>query len=187
MNETNRKNILFVGGVHGVGKTTFCKKMELRFSVQHYSASELIRVEKREIKTPDKRVKDINLNQNVLIRAINQHLNERAWSIIDGHFCLLNSDKEITKIPDKIFVEMSPKAILVIYDETEKICERLRQRDQKKYEVFLIEELQRQEIKYAQALAQELNIPYKLCDSSKSIEIGSTFLKELFLQSEELA
>ena len=35
-------NIIFVGGIHGVGKTTFCKNIVKKSELEHFSSSELI-------------------------------------------------------------------------------------------------------------------------------------------------
>lgn len=36
-------NIIFIAGIHGVGKSTLCKKLSSRYNIEHYSASELIK------------------------------------------------------------------------------------------------------------------------------------------------
>lgn len=43
-----KRQIIFVGGIHGVGKTTLCKKIESRYNMEHFSASNLIAKEKTE-------------------------------------------------------------------------------------------------------------------------------------------
>ena len=43
-----KRQIIFVSGVHGVGKTTLCKKIASRYKIEHFSASNLIAKEKAE-------------------------------------------------------------------------------------------------------------------------------------------
>ena len=53
-------NINFIGGIHGVGKTTFCKLLTERIGYLHYSASSLIKEYKNLEK--DKKVDKVNEN-----------------------------------------------------------------------------------------------------------------------------
>lgn len=63
-------SVIFVCGVHGVGKTTFCQRLAKTLNIPHFSASALIR-EKASYavseKSGDKQVKDIDANQVILL------------------------------------------------------------------------------------------------------------------------
>jgi adenylate kinase len=65
-----KRRIIFIGGVHGVGKTTLCKKIESRFNIEHFSASNLIAKEKAEEHLRNKQVENITENQDFLVTAI---------------------------------------------------------------------------------------------------------------------
>ena len=55
-------NINFIGGIHGVGKTTFCKLLTERIGYLHYSASSLIKeYKKRNGKLTAKDLKEIKV------------------------------------------------------------------------------------------------------------------------------
>ena len=53
-------NMIFVGGIHGVGKTSFCKKISKAYSLEFYSASALISEIKKEQFSKNKMVEHIN-------------------------------------------------------------------------------------------------------------------------------
>ncbi len=60
--------LIFLGGIHGVGKSHLCAKISESCSVCHISASNSIR-QHREISIK-KTVNDIDGNQNILIDEI---------------------------------------------------------------------------------------------------------------------
>ncbi|MBD2105529.1 ATP-binding protein [Nodosilinea sp. FACHB-13] len=179
MNEKEKRKLVFIGGVHGVGKTTFCQEVTSSFPVNHISASELIRKEKIEQESSNKKVKNISENQDILIRAINRLTDKRSWYIIDGHFCLLDSNEKIVQIPFEIFSDMNPEAIVIIHDDPAEICKRLNQRDKVRYSESFVERFQSQEIEYARIVAESLNIPHILCKLEEGKQEGYVFLKNL--------
>jgi adenylate kinase len=62
--------IIFIGGVHGVGKTFLCNTVREELDIDHYSASDLIKKVKN-VKFPtNKHIKGIGGNQNALIIAL---------------------------------------------------------------------------------------------------------------------
>ena len=63
------RKILFVGGIHGVGKSTLCDSICERMNVAHHSASELISKFVKVSHSANKRVTDVGKNQDVLIAA----------------------------------------------------------------------------------------------------------------------
>lgn len=90
--------MILVGGIHGVGKTTLCKYIEKEFGLSHYSSSALISKLKKKQFT-DKRIENIDSNQDFLIEALcNMNLKNQEY-LLDGHFCLLNKNGEIVNIP----------------------------------------------------------------------------------------
>ena len=60
------KNIIFIGGIHGVGKGTLCEKVCNELNLQHLSASEVLKWEEISEKE-NKLVNDFTLTQNRLI------------------------------------------------------------------------------------------------------------------------
>lgn len=160
----DNKNIIFIAGVHGVGKTTFAKKKSMEKNINYYSSSKLIEKAKGEL-FKDKLAKDIENNQELLIKAVEIFIKEE--SILDGHFCLLNSDFVITKISMDTYERLGLKSIIVLVDDVCSIVERLEKRDCKKYNIDLIEEFQLEEISYAKEVSKKLDIPINIIDLSK--------------------
>lgn len=145
--------IIFIAGVHGVGKTQYCNSIKTD-EIKNYSASELIKKYKN-IET--KMVKNIEENQNILLKAISYLTEEKIY--LDGHFCLLNMKGEITRIPIQTFEELGMKEIFILYSDVNNIICRLKKRDKIEYSYTLVDELQKAEISYGKEIALKLNIP----------------------------
>lgn len=152
--------VIFIAGVHGVGKTFLCNQILNKFSLKTYSASELIEGLKNEEFKNNKKIKDINSNQHFLLEAVNSIRKKEKVFILDGHFCLLNNKGEITRIPKETFLKISPNAIIILYDTSDNINKRLIKRDNVIYDVNLIESFQEEELKYSLEIAQILQVPY---------------------------
>jgi len=164
------KNIIFVGGIHGVGKTTLCKKITDELHIKHISASQLIKMLKNgDSDNRDKGVKNINSNQDLLIAAIDQYLDKSAPAILDGHFCLLNTKHEIKRIPKETFAAISPIAIITLHDAVANIENKITRRDGINYNVKLLSSFQDEEISHSADVANYLEIPHLLFDVSDNI------------------
>lgn len=178
-----KSKIIFVGGVHGVGKTTICNTIASKFNIQHFSASNLISIEKEEQLLLNKQVENVAGNQDILVTAIEKYLNSDNWYLLDGHFCLLNKNNEVTKIPYPTYQAICPRAILVLIDEPENIYQRLISRDSIKYELALLRSFQKQEIDYAEYIRDRLNIPCLTFNATENYDKISTFIENLLTQS----
>lgn len=155
-----QSKIIFIGGIHGVGKTTICQKIAATFNIEYFSASSLIQKEKKEEYERGKQVSQVEGNQEYLLKAIKKNFNNEKWYLLDGHFCLLNRNNKITKIPCSTYEFIFPSAIIVLIDNPDDICKRLESRDHIKYNVELLKELQDEELAYAKYLTNYLGIPY---------------------------
>lgn len=172
------KNIIFIGGIHGVGKTTFCQKVLQKINIQHYSASHLIKsIDKELIYNKNKKVIDIDNNQNKLIIAINKYIEETKTSLLDGHFCLLNRAYEIKEIPINTFIAMRPKAIIVLYDKIDNIKNKNSERDGILYNDKLLLSFQNRELGYSEKIAKKLDIPYKKINVNDNFKDALEFIK----------
>ncbi|MBA0884510.1 ATP-binding protein [Flavobacterium undicola] len=151
-------NLYFIGGIHGVGKGTICKEIISDFNVIHLSASEVLKWE--EISSlENKKVNDFELSQNRLISNLNQITEPTKNYLLDGHFCLLNSENEPEKINKETFIELNPKAFIIVVDKIELIQKRLEKRDNKSYDIEILQKFQDLEFDYSISLSKELNIP----------------------------
>jgi adenylate kinase len=154
------KSIFFIGGIHGVGKTTLCQFLSDKLPLNHYSASDLIKKYTQIDFPKNKHIKDISGNQDILISALDEFLEPNENCILDGHFCLLNSAGEITKIPLSTYIEMKPKAIICLFDDVNVIYERLVGRDRHGHDIEMLEKFQSDEIEYSRQVADHLDVPY---------------------------
>ncbi|SFE56826.1 MULTISPECIES: ATP-binding protein [Flavobacterium] len=153
------KNIIFIGGIHGVGKGTICNEIALKTGSIHLTASQILKWE--EISNRDnKLVKNIASTQSRLIKGLENLIRTDEKYLLDGHFCLLNSDGMPSRIDEDTFDQINPKAIGIVIDVVEKIAKRLEARDGKIYDVKVLNELQQMEIEYAKYLSDKYSIPH---------------------------
>ncbi|HEY0735701.1 MAG TPA: ATP-binding protein [Herpetosiphonaceae bacterium] len=162
-------HIIFVGGIHGVGKTQFCKTITEHVHIDHASASDLIRQAGKLLSTTEKQVEKVAENQDLLIYALSQYVSDFQVLLLDGHFCLLDKQLNIQLIPLATFQHIAPKAVVVVTDKPEIIVERLLKRDGKSYALDLIKRFQENEIDYAEHVCKNLNIPLLIHNSTSSI------------------
>lgn len=170
-------NINFIGRVHGVGKTTFCKVLTKRIDYLHYSASSLIKEYKNLEK--DKKVDKIKENQDILVTAIKNIFNIQNNYILDGHFCLIDTKNKIMEIPFSTFETLNLKKIIVLKDSAYNIHEKLLKRDDTNYDINLIQDFQNRELSYSKKIAELLNIPYKVFDIHSDIDEVINFIISL--------
>lgn len=83
--------MIFISGVHGVGKSYFCDMVKAATGIESYSASTLITQKKHSGFAKDKLIPDIDDNQQYLLQAVNELKGSGQNFILDGHFCLLNA------------------------------------------------------------------------------------------------
>jgi len=144
-------DIHFIGGIHGVGKGTICSKACNQAGLAHLTASELLKW--NEISAVDnKNVENIKNTQARLIIGLNNATNTNKSYLLDGHFCLFNAEGKVEKVPLETFVKIAPKSISVVTDKVVLIKQRLEERDNKKYDFDVLENMQNTEKEYAKEI-----------------------------------
>ncbi|MEQ6121374.1 ATP-binding protein [Reichenbachiella sp. MALMAid0571] len=168
-------NLVFIGGIHGVGKGTICDKICEQTNFVHITASEILRWD--EISKPDnKKVVNIQNTQDRLITGLRKTLKKNKDYLLDGHFCLFNSEGEVENVPIETFKNIAPKLISVVTTEINLIKERLEKRDSKAYDFHVLKNMQNSEKEYAREIALKLTVPFfeiKDGDYSKLINLIS--------------
>lgn len=157
--------ILFVGGVHGVGKSTMCTSLAHEFSAEYWSASELIKTEKATaVAQHGKLVANVNNNQDLLTRAFHKRLLETKARlvILDGHFSLRDTTTTIQTLPPNLFSELGITDFTCIYDDAPAIAARIHERDKQPATANGVSELQEVEMQNAKRVALELRKPLHL-------------------------
>lgn len=173
-----KNRTVFIGGVHGVGKTHFCNSLVGRFDVEHVTASSLIGQHINH--SEDKTVSNIEKNQLILADELSRYQTNCRTILLDGHFCLLNSNSDIQDVPLATFKAISPYAIFLLKDDPASIVVRLSNRDDRAYSTDLLSTLQVREIERAGLVSQSLNVPLiviePMVDFDKSLKEVATYL-----------
>lgn len=151
-------NIVFIGGIHGVGKTTICQNICDKFDVEHLSASELIRWTDINDDKMQKQVKNVSATQDRLINSLMHRIEKDKIYLLDGHYCLLSSENKIVNVPYDTFIKIKPISLNLITADISEIKIRLESRDNKLYDYELLNEMQTSELNYAKILSDKLGI-----------------------------
>ncbi|WP_417590955.1 ATP-binding protein [Owenweeksia hongkongensis] len=154
-----KKKIIFIGGIHGVGKGTVCNLLCDRFKLEHFSASELLKWSEISSKT-NKKVQNIDQTQTRLLNGIERHITDNRLSILDGHLCLLNNFGVPEKVAEEVMIKISPQLIGVVTENLQVVKDRLEARDGVEYEISSLEEMQALEIAQGKKLANLLDINF---------------------------
>lgn len=163
-----KKNIIFLGGIHCVGKTTFSREIKkLIPQIETLSCSEVLKWEDSSYK----KVKDINDNQSRLIANLVEVIDIDKPYLLDGHFCLLNDDNKIEQVSLDIFRDINPEMIVILVEDLDIILSRLRDRDSREYDRDTIALLASEELKHAQDVAQAIGIPIHILNTSEHKEV----------------
>lgn len=162
--------MIFVSGVHGVGKTYFCNTVREKLGIKSYTASQLIEAKKNKSFSADKRVSDVDINQVLLLEAIEELRQSEKEFILDGHFCLLNAEGEISRIPKNTYSSLKPSSIILLTEKPEIIAERRYLRDGIQQDQAEIKAFQDAEKDYAIEIAVYLDIPIEISNGTYDIE-----------------
>jgi len=158
MDSTNKHQMIFVGGIHGVGKSFLCSQLAPAWNLKHLSAGELIRRRREAAQTVDKRVSDVRNNQDVLVEAFQAIPVGDSFLLLDGHFCLLDSTQKYRESRSETFRDLAPLAALVVHDEVQQVQHRLESRDGNSYSVELLTALQDAELSHAEDVCSDIGI-----------------------------
>jgi adenylate kinase len=153
-------SVIFVAGIHAVGKSTACELVSAEIGIPHYTASQIIRDEKSAvIPAGSKLLDDVAENQRLLIQGISR-LSATGTILLDGHFTLRRkSDGAIEAIPVDIFREIQVSAVVVFTDDPVKIAERAFERDKAELSLESLHSHQEAEVKQAKHVATTLGLP----------------------------
>lgn len=152
-------SVIFVAGVHGVGKTSACECAAESLGISHFTASEIILARKSSVvATEGKVVKDLDENQQILMDGVRQTLAMHSPILLDGHFTLRTIDG-IVPIAPSVFSALPIRAVALFHDAPEKIVQRLNSRDNFTHDVADVSAHQEAELKHACEVSKLLGIP----------------------------
>lgn len=150
--------IIFLAGVHGVGKTFLGKPVAESLGIKYATASTLIRAELGTGNWDDqKRTVGIDKNQEALIAAVSRISEDNNILILDGHFVLKNESEELVSLPIEIFKRLKIKYIILLVAPSDVVATRLSERNAMQT-LKSIEELAAAEQEHALLISSELKI-----------------------------
>ncbi|MET0334107.1 MAG: ATP-binding protein [Rhizobacter sp.] len=159
--------IVFVGGVHGVGKSTCCAEIAGQLDYLHIAASAVIRQERADaIASKGKLVADVPGNQELLRRGFERMKLSAGHEMIllDGHFALRDSERAIQSVPSDVFASLGIQHLICFVDTPIAIAERMNSRDGEEVQLGDVSELQAAELGTARAVALALGIQLTVLD-----------------------
>lgn len=166
-------NIVFIGGIHGIGKSTLCKDICKHIEIEYLSASAILKWVEVSPNLKNKKVENIDYTQNRLLKGLGQTVQKNKYYLLDGHFCLLNSNEEVCKVPRETFLGIRPILLLVVTGSIHEVNQRLLKRDGNDYPMQTLSTMQEKEITYAKEIAETLEIPFLHGDKSLKTEFIS--------------
>jgi len=172
-------NIVFFGGIHGVGKSTICKDLCKNLDLEYLSASSLIKWEQINGGGNTKNVKDIIGAQRQLIQGLKNIVQEGKKYLLDGHYCLLNQNNQIEKVPLSTFQQINPISLNIILGDISIIQKRLQGRDNKLYKEELLQQFQEEELEYAIWLSRTLGITLNIGTQNEYLSLLKSLRSDL--------
>ena len=152
-------SVIFLAGVHGVGKGFLGTPVANALGISHFTASQLIRDEKGQVTWgTDKKTSDLDNNQLALIRAVAQRRLTHPNILLDGHFVLRNAQGALTPLETAVFKALHLTCVILLTEESNIIASRLALRDHGSHDVQVISELAEAESTHAQAVCNELEV-----------------------------
>ncbi|WP_181005129.1 AAA family ATPase [Pseudomonas putida] len=151
---------IFVAGAHGSGKTTVCMLLSELLGVDHYSASSLIiKHSGRANWSSAKTTNSIQENQLALVIEINNLRQHNPRFLLDGHFTLLNSKKEIEPVSFSILKALNFNGAIIVESTAESIYKRISERDKELWSPKLISRMITAEHEHAIIFAKLTQTP----------------------------
>ncbi len=151
-------NISFIGGIHGVGKSTICNDLCSKLDIEYLSASAVLKWADLNQDAKNKKVENIVVTQDRLIEGLINTVKRESRYLLDGHYCLFDKAGKVTKVPFETFETISPLSLHLITGDIGAIKQRIEERDMRGYDYHALKEMQDQEIAYAKELSLKLNV-----------------------------
>ncbi len=94
-----KRSIVFVSGVYGVGKSTLCCNLSNNDYLPFYSVGDLISRINGEKYGSNKKVKNKNTNQDILVDEVLNVSKDQDLIILVGHFCIMGQNDKPEELP----------------------------------------------------------------------------------------
>jgi adenylate kinase len=170
--------VIFLAGVHGVGKGHLGALVSTGLGVRHLTASQLIREEKgRESWGKDKSVTDVDDNQRALIDAVERLRDSGQALLLDGHFVLRAPNGDFIRLEAEVFSALKLSAVVLLSETADTIAARLLQRDGVHTIQDSIRALAAEEEAHAREVCRALSIPLAVLASPTEISLTDAIRK----------
>lgn len=155
---------IFVGGIHGVGKSTLCSLfVESRGGEWiHLSAGELIRKESDLLNADCNSWVNVEHNQQLLLRALRTNPFSHRRVMLDGHFVLRNQDGALTPVSEYVFKELKLTGVILVEANPDLIVSRLQERSGLTYSIDDVAVFLKMEKTQAEKICSSLHLPFQV-------------------------
>ena len=168
--------MIFISGIHSVGKSYFCEQVKSQLGLNAYSASTLISELKHELFKRDKLIADIDGNQGYLLAAVKKLDEIEKNYLLDGHLCLLNAQGDVQRISRQTFIDLKPQGILLLTETPSVVAERRKIRDDIDSDISQINIFQKEETAYAEEVSRLLGISLYISKGADDIDKALKFI-----------
>jgi adenylate kinase len=155
--KTQHKRCFFVGGVHGVGKSTLSASVAKELSLGCYVASSLIKKVSDDDAELFKEVKNVSKNQDILLQALARFVPDQDY-VLDGHFVIRSTTLGIVPVPTETFASIPIMEAVIFTGLPEEMAARIYERDGKIITSGVLAEMQQAELEHGKVVAQVLGI-----------------------------
>lgn len=164
--------VVFINGVHGVGKGHLCKILAPIINAEHITASSLIGM--RKSLGSAKPITGIDANQSILVEEFRLLESSKNTILLDGHFCLFDSELRIQYLPIALFRALDVAHVISLTCSPQTAKDRLEKRDGEGLGLALkcITELQLAESRHSRMVASELGLSMSELDTTKELSFS---------------
>jgi adenylate kinase len=152
--------VIFVGGIHGVGKGKICTELSSLLSIPHFSSSKLLNWDELNVDKSNKFVNNFEFTQSRLLNSLKKIKLINKDFFLDGHFCMFDELGNPSKIDIKTFEAIAPSIIVLVSESAKVVQERIYKRDKKLYDIEKLKKLADLELKYAKLIAKKLGVHF---------------------------
>ena len=145
--------IVFVTGIHGIGKTTLCMTLSDLLQMPLVTASTLIKEAMGSSKNPAKLNPEIEENALQFKQAVLELSRAHERLLLDGHTVLLTDSGATHRVSHAIFEALPIACFLILYNEVDLVYSRLASAGTLTLSERSLAEFQDEELLYALSLA----------------------------------
>jgi adenylate kinase len=161
-------SLIFVGGIHGVGKGNFCRALAPLIGAVTVSAGRILTT--AGLQSVEKPVSSVEANQAFLVKEVRARLRDHSVLLLDGHFALFRPDGEVSAIPVEVFEQLAPAYVVVLTAAPDLVRVRLLQRDGVAYSTDQLAALQAMELAQSSYVAGRLSVPLSVVGEDVSVQ-----------------